>query len=89
MQNWGFDDTFKIPAVETSVFNPITGTLDRMVQPGETLPISGLNPSSVLGYDGNGNMITITKTINSVQYRKTLTYDGTNRITDIGLWVQL
>jgi hypothetical protein len=32
MQNWGFDDTYKVPMVELLVYNPKTGTMDRMTQ---------------------------------------------------------
>lgn len=47
------------------------------------------NPSLVLGYDGSGNLTTITKTIGAVQYQQTLTYNGTNVLTNISAWVQL
>jgi hypothetical protein len=89
LQNTSFDQEFGLNAVENLVYNQVTSSIDRMVQPGQTLPVTGLNPSSVLGYDGFNNLTTITKTINGVQYRRTLTYDGSSKLTDITAWVQL
>lgn len=89
MQNWGFDDVYKVPSVEGLVYNPVTNSLDRLVQPGQTIPTTGTNPITALDYDGVGNLQYITKTINGVDYKKTLTYDGVGNLTDISAWVQL
>ena len=86
--NWGFDDDFGLPMVEMLVYNPVTDQMERMTQSDETLPNTGVNPSLVLGYDGSGNLTTITKTINAVQYQKTLTYTA-NVLTGVSVWVAL
>lgn len=52
-----------------------------------TIPTEGNNPSITLGYTGD-NLTTITKTINGVQYQKTLTYSGSN-LTAVSAWVEL
>lgn len=53
----------------------------------ESLPITGHNPSTVLGYTG-ANLTTVTKTISGVQYRQTLAYTG-SVLDSISGWVQL
>lgn len=53
----------------------------------EPLPTIGNNPSLVLGYTGS-NLTTVTKTINGVEYQKTLTYTG-NNLTGVTAWVEL
>jgi hypothetical protein len=50
------------------------------------LPTSGNNPSTVLGYDGSNNLVTITKTIGATTYTKTLTYTA-GVLTGISAWV--
>ncbi len=65
---------------------------DTVVNPdgtniGDALPINTNNPSLVLGYTG-ANLTTITKTINGVEYQKTLTYTGST-LTEVSSWVQL
>lgn len=50
----------------------------------ELLPVDGNNPSLVLGYVDN-KLSTVTKTINSIQYQKTLTYTGSN-LTGVSNW---
>lgn len=85
--NQSFDETYQVSVSEPLVYNPLTQSLDRLVQPGETLPTSGNNPSLALDYTGN-NLTTITKTINSIQYQKTLTYDG-SLLTEISNWNQI
>lgn len=74
MDNLSFDREFKLNTVEALVYNEKTGKIDRMVQPGQTLPTSGLNPSTVLSYDENGDLQYIDETIGSDTYRTTLTY---------------
>lgn len=85
--NQSFDQVYQLIVNEGLVFNPITNQMDRMVQPGQTLPTANLNPTLVLGYDGVGNLTTLTKTINSIDYQKTLTYDGTGNLTNVSEWV--
>ena len=41
---------------------------------GEKLPTSGNNPSTVLSYDGNGDLQYIDETISGTTYRTTLSY---------------
>jgi hypothetical protein len=72
--NQSFDQAYQVNVVEPLVINPITNTLDRMVQPGQTLPTSGLNPSTALSYDVNGDLQYIDETIAGTTYRTTLTY---------------
>lgn len=65
---------------------------DTVVNPdgsniGDALPINTSNPSLVLGYTG-ANLTTVTKTINGVQYQKTLSYTGDN-LTGVSSWTQL
>lgn len=49
------------------------------------LPSEGQNPAIVLGYDENGNLTTITKTIDGTSYVKTLTYTN-NLLTNVSSW---
>ena len=74
MDNLSFDREFKLNTVENLVYNQKTGKIDRMVQPGQTLPTSGLNPSTALSYDENGDLQYIDETIGTTTYRTTLTY---------------
>lgn len=67
----------------------VGGVAAKKVFPIDLPPTAQTNGSIVLGYDGSGNLTTITKTIGTVQYRKTLTYNGSNVLTDISVWVQL
>lgn len=88
VQNSSFDEDFGVSVVEGLVYNPITGQLDRAVQAGQTLPTSGTNPSTVLSYDGNGDLQYITETIGADQYRTTLTY-AARVLTNISAAVKL
>lgn len=54
----------------------------------DSLPTAGNNPSTVLAYTGS-NLTTITETINGVQYRTTLGYDGSNNLTSISSIVEI
>jgi hypothetical protein len=83
--NTSFDEDFGVLAVEGLVYNPTTCTIDRMVQPGQTLPTSGTNPSLVLTYTGS-NLTTIQKVISGVTYSKSLTYDGSGNLTGVSVW---
>ena len=88
LQNDSFDREFGVAVVEGLVYNQVTGTLDRMVQPGQELPTSGLNGSIALSYDGSGNLQYIDETIGSTTYRTTLTYDGSNNLTGVSSAVE-
>ena len=54
----------------------------------DSLPTDGNNAPLVLAYDVDGNLSTITKTINSVQYQKTLTYTG-GSLTGVSSWQEV
>jgi len=83
--------TLDFQGVIRDVHDPTKHALQTKATLQETIPIdsSKVNASSVLGWDGFGNLTTITKTISGVQYRRTLTYDGSSNLTDITAWVQL
>jgi hypothetical protein len=78
VQNWSFDEEFKVLAVEPVTYNPVTGNLER------SSDIQG-NGSLKFTYT-DGNVTKIEKTIGTKTYTKTLTYDGSN-VTDITAWV--
>ena len=40
-------------------------------------------------YDNNGNILTITVTLNGTQYRRTMTYDASDRLLTKSQWVTL
>lgn len=62
--------------------------VDALINDGTPTDPSKANASLVLGYDLSGNLSTITKTIGTTQYQKTLTYTGSN-LTGVSAWVQL
>lgn len=74
-------------AIEWNEHAVVSGVAGKKVFPVNLPPTAQTNGSMVLGYDGTGNLTTITKTINSVNYRKSLTYDGTGNLTDVSVWV--
>jgi hypothetical protein len=78
VQNWSFDEEFKVLAVEPVTYNPVTGNLER------SSDIQG-NGSLKFTYT-DGNVTKIEKTIGTKTYTKTLTYDGSD-VTDISAWV--
>jgi hypothetical protein len=78
VQNWSFDEEFKVLAVEPVTYNPVTGNLER------SSDIQG-NGSLKFTYT-DGNVTKIEKTIGTKTYTKTLTYDGSD-VTDITAWV--
>jgi hypothetical protein len=83
--NDSFDRDFNVNAIEALVFNELTGNLDRMSQPGNTLPTSGNNPAIVLVY--TGSLVTsIQKTIGATTYTKSLTYNGSSQLTNVSSW---
>ncbi len=100
VQNWSFDEEFKVLATENLVFDPEGNTLNRMKQPTtptDTQPVnvfekaptdtSKLNESIVLTYTGE-ILTKITKIIGVKHYEKTLTYDGDN-LTGISSWSEV
>lgn len=74
-------------ALEWNEHAVVNGVAAKKVFPISLPPTVQTNGSMVLGYDVSGNLTTITKTINSVQYQKVLTYDGTGNLTDVSVWV--
>jgi hypothetical protein len=51
----------------------------------QQLPVGDLN--TTFGYDGSGNMTTMTVVYRGVTYIKTLTYNGSGKCTNISEWV--
>jgi len=78
MENLSFDPTYEVLTRIPLTLNPVSGTLER------STAIQG-NPSMTLAYDGNGNLTTLTKTIDGTTYTKTFTWDA-GRLTDISTW---
>ena len=78
MENLSFDPTYEVLTRIPLTLNPVSGTLER------STAIQG-NPSMTLAYDGNGNLTTLTKTIDGTTYTKTFTWDA-GRLTDISNW---
>ena len=83
--NWSFDEDFGVLATEGLVYNPVTGTMDRLVQPGEALPTAGTNPSLALTYDGSNQVTNIAMTIGGITYNKVLTWVA-NNCTAVSSW---
>lgn len=86
MNNLSFDREFKLNTVEALVYNEKTNKIDRMVQPGQTLPTSGLNPSYKIYKNAAKYTVKIEEIIGSTTYTKTITRDGDNYITNISVW---
>ena len=78
MENLSFDPTYEVLTRIPLTLNPVSGTLER------STAIQG-NPSMTLAYDGNGNLTTLTKTIDGTTYTKTFTWDA-GRLIDISTW---
>ena len=78
MENLSFDPTYEVLTRIPLTLNPVSNTLER------STAIQG-NPSMTLAYDGNGNLTTLTKTIDGTTYTKTFTWDA-GRLTDISTW---
>ena len=78
MENLSFDPTYEVLTRIPLTLNPVSGTLER------STAIQG-NPSMTLAYDGNGNLTTLTKTIDGTTYTKTFSWVG-GRLTDISTW---
>lgn len=73
------DNKTKVNVVQVLTLNPVTGNLERATG------IQG-NHSIALGYDGLGNVVTVTKSVGGTDYVKTLTYDE-GKITGVSEWV--
>lgn len=91
MMNNSFDREFKVLANENLVYNEKTGALDRMVQPGQALPTSGLNASLTIS---NSDMVeastkTITKTIGTTSYTKTLSINAGGDVVGVSAWTEV
>ena len=78
MENLSFDPTYEVLTRIPLTLNPVSNTLER------STAIQG-NPSMTLAYDGNGNLTTLTKTIDGTTYTKTFTWDA-GRLIDISTW---
>lgn len=78
MENMSFDPVHEVLTRIPLTLNPVSGNLER------STAIQG-NPSMTLTYDGNGNLITLTKTAGATTYTKTFTWD-VGRLTDISAW---
>jgi hypothetical protein len=68
-----WDPDFEVSVVEGLVYNPVTGTMDRAVQPGQQLPTAGLNASYVLSYNASTELVRVVKTISGTSYTKNVT----------------
>jgi YD repeat-containing protein len=62
--------------------NPAIRTISKETTPTDSTQNNG---SLVLTYDGDGNLITIAKTISGTTYTKTLSYTGSD-LTGISAW---
>lgn len=81
VQNWSFDEEFKVLAVEPVTYNPVSGNLERITT------IQG-NGSIAITYDASNQPTTIVKTIGGVNYTKTLTWtDGV--CTAVSAWSEV
>jgi len=84
----GVDKTLLITPTEAAV-NPANGAW--LVENQEAVPTdtSFTNPSLVLVWDVSNNLTSITQTIGTDQYQKTLTWDATNNLTNLSKWIKL
>jgi hypothetical protein len=78
MENLSFDPTYEVLTRIPLTLNPVSGTLER------STAIQG-NPLMTLEFNGEGKLITLTKTIDGTTYTKTFTWDG-GRLTNISTW---
>jgi len=78
MENLSFDPVYEVLTRIPLTMNPVTGTMER------TTAIQG-NPSMTLSYDVDGNLETMTKTVEGVVYTKTFTWTSGN-LTGISAW---
>lgn len=78
MENLSLDPVYEVLTRIPLTINPVTGDLER------TTAIQG-NPSMTLAYDGDGNLTTMTKTIDGTTYTKSFTWTDGN-LTAISDW---
>ena len=52
----------------------------------KTIAVQGDNPLMDLVYDGNGNLTTLTKTLDGATYTKTFTWNNGN-LTTVSTWI--
>lgn len=78
MENMSFDPAYEVLTRIPLTLNPISGSLER------STAIQG-NASMTLTYDGDGNLITLAKTIGATTYSKTFTWVG-SRLTTVSTW---
>ncbi len=69
------------------VYNRNTGQFEVMHQSKPAAPLPIVEGSDVLAYDASGNLSTVTRTINAIVYRKTLTYTAGD-LTYVSNWVE-
>ena len=86
LQNDSFDREFGVAVVEGLVYNQVTGTLDRMVQPGQELPTSGSNASLEVS---TVTTTTIQKTIGTTTYQKTVAKDSSDNSIEVSAWTEV
>ncbi len=102
VQNWSFDEKFKVLATENLVFDPEGNTLNRMKQPTtptdtqpvsvvEKAPTDGNNPSLTISNDDMVEASTkvITKTINGTDYQKTLSFNAGGDVIGVSAWNEI
>lgn len=102
VQNWSFDEKFKVLATENLVFDPEGNTLNRMTQPTtptdtqpvsvvEKAPTDGNNPSLTISNDDmvEARTQTITKIIGSKNYEKILYFNAGGDIIGVSAWSEV
>jgi YD repeat-containing protein len=78
MENLSLDPVYEVLTRIPLTVNPVSGNLER------STAIQG-NPSMTLTYDGDGNLTTLTKTIDGTTYTKTFSWTDGN-LTSISAW---
>jgi len=78
MEQMSWNDKYEVLARLPLTINPVTDVAEL------STAIQG-NASFTLAYNGNGNLITLTKTIGAISYVKTFTWDA-GQLTDISTW---
>lgn len=91
IDNLGLDREFNVPFREVFVHNPVTDTLERMVQPGNELPTAGNNPSTSITESTVGTVTTTTiqKTIGAATYQQTIAEDSSDNSVTISSWSEI
>jgi hypothetical protein len=78
LQNLSYDREFNVFVYEPVTYNPVSNSVERTAVVGQG------NASLVLGYT-DGNLTSISKTVDSVTYTKTLSYTDGN-LTGVSSW---